>query len=103
MESILNQIEYYQNKLDFLESPILNPKLYYLNFTDYQTEGENDVKYYKNYEKLLEEKIKLISRMAKEKNITLHRKLNITVFKCIPYVDVDRIRDFLFLSSISNT
>ena len=31
MESVLDQIEYYQDKLDFLESPLLNPKIYYIN------------------------------------------------------------------------
>ena len=103
MESVLNQIEYYQDKLDFLESPLLNPKIYYINFTDYQTEGESDVNQYKNYEKLLDEKIRLLLKMANERKITIHRKLNITVFECIPYVDVNKVKDSLLLTSISNT
>ena len=48
MDKLLYQIEYYQDKLEILGWPILHPKMYYLNFDDYQSEGERDINTYKN-------------------------------------------------------
>ena len=103
MDKLLYQIEYYQDKLEILGWPILHPKMYYLNFADYQSEGERDINTYKNYENIYKDKVDLLVRMLKERNIEDHRTLNITINYCIPYIDIEKIRTIMFHSSISNT
>ena len=63
MDKLLYQIEYYQDKLEILGWPILHPKMYYLNFDDYQSEEEI---IFINYENIYKDKVDLLVRMLKK-------------------------------------
>lgn len=94
LKKLLTKIKYYQEILDEIKYPILNPVSYYKNDQEYRDNIKKDIFEYKNYELSLEENILNLRKYCKSQNIEIKILNNKTIHLNLNYIDVEKLEIF---------